>query len=65
MNNDYFLSIEITKTQYKLSLNKNGKNDIISVIEKNHNKKIGYLLRPYFGGNTVAPKDFKIKVTSL
>ena len=66
MNNNYFLNLEITETEYKLFV-KDELNNIMgptSVIKRTKNKKFSYLLKPYFGGNRTAPEEFKIKVSN-
>lgn len=32
------------------------------ILDKDHNKKLGYRLGPYFGGNQVAPHEMKITI---
>lgn len=53
----YNLSIDINKDAYILTAN-----NISVSINHTNNKKIQYLLRPYFGGNKPAPNDITITV---
>lgn len=66
MNNNYILSLEITKTEYKLFVRNELDNVIgpISIIKRTKDKKFGYLLKPFFGGNKTAPKEFKIRISN-
>lgn len=58
LNVEYTFVISISKFNYTLRINKEGKNlGQTIIIKKGHNKKFAYLLKPFFGGNITAPHD--------
>lgn len=73
VNQQYDISITINEpcsdelgACYKLSvMNKNGGPDYFTEVPKNHDIKWGFVLRPYFGGNSRAPWKMKIYIKKI
>lgn len=63
-NQTYTFILGVSDLNYTLRVDKDGiSQGQVSIIRKGHNKKIGCLLRPYFGGDYTAPQNVITKIS--
>jgi len=67
VNRQYDCTLVITNSDYQFNVRQvdNGATLNNTAISKGHNKKNGYLLGPYFGGNHVAPNNMTIEMKRI
>lgn len=64
LNQWFDAELVINRYNYEFNVIKNG-DEFNGIVEKTHNKKIGYRLNPFFGGNPTAVQDTRIEMKKI